>query len=144
MSKQLVDFLHFQYPDLMPSGRHSDTRTTKGICLNCAFTVYFYFLLTSKQRHPSTQLYHFIDQIRNSFPLEPQNHKCMSRCHQGPCYPCAGQSVLSCSCGSTSLTVPCGREKAIKPPRCRKLCTAAPDCHHPQRTRSVLWSHLKI
>lgn len=67
--------------------------------------------------------------------LNCKNHKCMSRCHQGPCYPCAGQSVLTCSCGATSLTVPCGREKTMKPPRCRKLCPSAPDCHHPQRTR---------
>lgn len=67
--------------------------------------------------------------------LNCKNHKCMSRCHQGPCYPCTGQSQVACNCGATSLTVPCGRERTSRPPRCRKLCTVQPDCHHTERIR---------
>ncbi|KAI4890892.1 hypothetical protein NFI96_020729, partial [Prochilodus magdalenae] len=29
---------------------------------------------------------------------------------------------VKCACGSTSLSVPCGREKSTKPPRCKELC----------------------
>ncbi|ELT89307.1 hypothetical protein CAPTEDRAFT_178429 [Capitella teleta] len=65
--------------------------------------------------------------------LSCRNHKCASRCHPGRCYPCTLTVTLSCRCGATSITVPCGREKVTKPPRCSKKCAIAPNCAHPER-----------
>ncbi|XP_076351913.1 NF-X1-type zinc finger protein NFXL1 [Tachypleus tridentatus] len=62
-----------------------------------------------------------------------RNHKCNSRCHQGPCYPCRVMVDVTCKCGKTKITVPCGRVKATKPPRCRKPCCIPPACRHPSR-----------
>uniref|UniRef100_A0A8B9J9T0 Nuclear transcription factor, X-box binding-like 1 n=1 Tax=Astyanax mexicanus TaxID=7994 RepID=A0A8B9J9T0_ASTMX len=62
-----------------------------------------------------------------------RNHKCPSVCHQGSCYPCPEVVQVKCACGKTSLTVPCGREKSTKPPRCRELCSKPSSCHHPTR-----------
>ncbi|XP_064481964.1 NF-X1-type zinc finger protein NFXL1-like [Ornithodoros turicata] len=67
--------------------------------------------------------------------LACKNHKCTSRCHQGPCYPCHEKIDLSCRCGSTKVSVPCGREKVAKTPNCTKPCMVPPDCHHPQRLK---------
>ncbi|KAI5609275.1 NF-X1-type zinc finger protein NFXL1, partial [Silurus asotus] len=63
-----------------------------------------------------------------------RNHKCPSVCHQGSCYPCPEVVQVKCACGSTSLTVPCGRERSTKPPRCKEICRQTPpSCHHPSR-----------
>ncbi|XP_028973610.1 NF-X1-type zinc finger protein NFXL1 [Esox lucius] len=62
-----------------------------------------------------------------------RNHKCPSVCHQGSCYPCPETVQVKCVCGKTSLTVPCGRERSTKPPRCKELCRSPPSCHHPSR-----------
>ncbi|KAK1803743.1 hypothetical protein P4O66_020762, partial [Electrophorus voltai] len=62
-----------------------------------------------------------------------RNHKCPSVCHPGSCYPCPEVVQVKCACGSTSLSVPCGREKSTKPPRCRELCSKPPSCHHSSR-----------
>ncbi|XP_064870368.1 NF-X1-type zinc finger protein NFXL1-like [Oncorhynchus nerka] len=62
-----------------------------------------------------------------------RNHKCPSVCHQGSCYPCPETLDVKCVCESTSLTVPCGRERSTKPPRCKELCRSPPSCHHPSR-----------
>ena len=51
-----------------------------------------------------------------------RNHKCASPCHTGPCYPCPLTVEIKCTCGATSITVPCGREKTTNPPKCRKPC----------------------
>ncbi|KAG7160847.1 NF-X1-type zinc finger protein NFXL1-like [Homarus americanus] len=64
-----------------------------------------------------------------------RNHKCESRCHQGPCYPCAVTHTISCRCGASTITVPCGREKTTKPPKCSKRCKLPPNCHHPHRQK---------
>ena len=40
----------------------------------------------------------------------------------GNCYPCPLTVDMSCFCKSTTITVPCGREKVTKPPRCNKKC----------------------
>ncbi|KAJ9577747.1 hypothetical protein L9F63_005667 [Diploptera punctata] len=61
------------------------------------------------------------------------NHKCASVCHRGPCYPCPLTAEVKCHCGLTVLTVPCGRKKQTRPPRCTKPCRISPDCHHPVR-----------
>lgn len=61
------------------------------------------------------------------------NHKCLSVCHRGPCYPCPLTAEVKCRCGLTVLTVPCGRKKQTRPPRCTKPCRIPPDCHHPSR-----------
>ena len=53
------------------------------------------------------------------------------RCHSGACYPCNLYQKVSCNCGATSVSVPCGREKTMKPPRCRRECQAPSRCHHP-------------
>ncbi|KAM6949219.1 NF-X1-type zinc finger protein NFXL1 [Aplochiton taeniatus] len=62
-----------------------------------------------------------------------RNHKCPSVCHQGSCYPCPETVCVKCVCGKTSLTIPCGRERSTKPPRCKELCRSPPSCHHPSR-----------
>ncbi|XP_028824270.1 NF-X1-type zinc finger protein NFXL1-like [Denticeps clupeoides] len=62
-----------------------------------------------------------------------RNHKCPSACHQGSCYPCPEMVEVKCVCGSTSMSVPCGRERNTKPPRCKELCRAPPTCHHESR-----------
>ncbi|XP_071087920.1 NF-X1-type zinc finger protein NFXL1-like [Haliotis cracherodii] len=67
--------------------------------------------------------------------LRCRNHKCASRCHRGPCYPCPLTVSLSCFCKSTSITVPCGREKDMKPPKCNRKCQIPPNCHHPRRDK---------
>ncbi|XP_067039445.1 NF-X1-type zinc finger protein NFXL1-like [Acropora muricata] len=65
--------------------------------------------------------------------LNCRNHKCPSQCHRGPCYPCPLTVDVKCFCGATVLTLPCGREKVTKPPKCTELCRVPPDCHHLQR-----------
>ncbi|KAL9973519.1 hypothetical protein ACROYT_G019988 [Oculina patagonica] len=67
--------------------------------------------------------------------LNCRNHKCPSQCHRGPCYPCPLPVDVKCFCGTTVLTLPCGREKVTKPPKCAELCSHPPDCHHLQRKR---------
>ncbi|XP_066929991.1 NF-X1-type zinc finger protein NFXL1-like [Clytia hemisphaerica] len=65
--------------------------------------------------------------------LNCRNHKCPSPCHQGLCYPCPESKKVTCFCGSNSITTPCGKEKSVKPPRCKKQCTIPSDCHHEKR-----------
>lgn len=67
--------------------------------------------------------------------LSCKNHKCLSRCHRGACYPCQATVELACNCGNTKQVVPCGREKQAKPPRCKKPCIVASNCHHPVREK---------
>ncbi|XP_070785533.1 NF-X1-type zinc finger protein NFXL1 [Enoplosus armatus] len=62
-----------------------------------------------------------------------RNHKCPSGCHQGSCYPCPESVEVRCTCRSTILAVPCGRERSTKPPRCKETCRRPPSCHHPTR-----------
>lgn len=64
-------------------------------------------------------------------PLGCKNHKCASRCHPGRCYPCSNTVEIVCFCKTTRITVPCGREKITKPPRCHQQCRRPPLCHHP-------------
>ena len=69
--------------------------------------------------------------------LNCKNHKCLSRCHQGPCYPCTQRTQVVCNCGETKITVPCGKEKNTKPPRCKKVCTMDTNCHHKERIKHL-------
>ncbi|XP_023697570.2 NF-X1-type zinc finger protein NFXL1 isoform X1 [Paramormyrops kingsleyae] len=64
-----------------------------------------------------------------------RNHKCASVCHQGSCYPCPETVPVACACSSTVLTVPCGRERNTRPPKCQELCRIAPTCHHASREK---------
>ncbi|XP_048589157.1 NF-X1-type zinc finger protein NFXL1 isoform X2 [Nematostella vectensis] len=65
--------------------------------------------------------------------LNCKNHKCPSQCHRGPCYPCPLTVDMKCFCGSTVVTLQCGREKISKPPKCNELCKHPSNCHHPSR-----------
>ncbi|CAF5148153.1 unnamed protein product, partial [Rotaria magnacalcarata] len=65
--------------------------------------------------------------------LNCRNHKCLSECHRGQCYPCTHKADVTCACGQTSVTVPCGCEKQTRKPRCNKLCLKPSDCHHAER-----------
>ncbi|XP_057312601.1 NF-X1-type zinc finger protein NFXL1-like [Hydractinia symbiolongicarpus] len=65
--------------------------------------------------------------------LNCRNHKCPSPCHQGMCYPCPLTKKVTCYCTKTAITVPCGKEKTTKPPRCKQSCGTPPDCHHTSR-----------
>lgn len=62
-----------------------------------------------------------------------KSHKCVSRCHRGACFPCQKTVEMKCICGATKQVVPCGREKIIKPPKCKKPCTVETNCHHEKR-----------
>uniref|UniRef100_A0A8C4X3S7 Nuclear transcription factor, X-box binding like 1 n=1 Tax=Erpetoichthys calabaricus TaxID=27687 RepID=A0A8C4X3S7_ERPCA len=62
-----------------------------------------------------------------------RNHKCPSLCHRGSCYPCPEMINVKCNCDGTVLSVPCGREKTTKPPKCKEHCRNSPTCHHPNR-----------
>uniref|UniRef100_A0A8C5V168 Nuclear transcription factor, X-box binding like 1 n=1 Tax=Microcebus murinus TaxID=30608 RepID=A0A8C5V168_MICMU len=59
-----------------------------------------------------------------------RNHKCPSVCHRGSCYPCPETVDVKCSCGDTKVTVPCGRERTTRPPKCKELCSRPSTCHH--------------
>ena len=39
---------------------------------------------------------------------------------------------ISCACGKTTISVPCGRKRTSKPPQCTKPCSLPPVCHHSQ------------
>ncbi|CAL1536845.1 unnamed protein product [Lymnaea stagnalis] len=67
--------------------------------------------------------------------LRCRNHKCASRCHKGPCYPCPLTVTITCFCKKTKISVPCGKERETKPPRCNLPCLAASECHHPARQK---------
>ncbi|KXJ15805.1 NF-X1-type zinc finger protein NFXL1 [Exaiptasia diaphana] len=58
--------------------------------------------------------------------LNCKNHKCNSPCHEGLCYPCPLTVNVSCFCGKTVVTLPCGRERTTKPPKCHELCSCPP------------------
>ncbi|KAF6263962.1 hypothetical protein COO60DRAFT_1292737 [Scenedesmus sp. NREL 46B-D3] len=62
--------------------------------------------------------------------LRCRNHKCPSACHSGPCRPCPLTQRLSCACGSTSYTLPCGAESAATAPRCVQRCPVPATCRH--------------
>ena len=51
----------------------------------------------------------------------------------GQCYPCTQVVSVTCHCGHSSITVPCGRERRTKPPSCSLPCSRPPSCHHDQR-----------
>ncbi|XP_008298555.1 NF-X1-type zinc finger protein NFXL1 [Stegastes partitus] len=70
-----------------------------------------------------------------------RNHKCPSVCHQGSCYPCPETVEVRCSCGSTVLVVPCGRERSTKPPRCKEPCRCLTE---PTTDRLVLFCSLQL
>jgi len=63
-----------------------------------------------------------------------RSHKCASRCHRGLCYPCPLTVTISCPCSGSSVTLPCGRQRVTRPPRCSRPCKEPVDCHHAART----------
>ncbi|XP_047520104.1 NF-X1-type zinc finger protein NFXL1 [Pieris napi] len=63
-------------------------------------------------------------------PLQCGRHKCTTICHHGPCYPCPRESKIMCRCKETFITVPCGREKYVKPPKCNQKCNIKYKCGH--------------
>ncbi|RXG62012.1 NF-X1-type zinc finger protein NFXL1 [Armadillidium vulgare] len=58
-------------------------------------------------------------------------HKCESRCHRMKCFPCSLTHKISCTCGGTTITVPCGRQNKTPIPKCNILCKKKSSCHHP-------------
>ncbi|KAJ2940936.1 hypothetical protein O0L34_g10198 [Tuta absoluta] len=62
--------------------------------------------------------------------LQCGRHKCTAICHLGPCYPCPRESKVTCRCKETYVTVPCGREKHVKPPKCNLPCKIKYKCGH--------------
>lgn len=63
-------------------------------------------------------------------PLQCGRHKCTMICHLGPCYPCPLETKITCRCKQTAITVPCGREKHVKPPKCVLPCKFKYKCGH--------------
>ncbi|XP_041971572.1 NF-X1-type zinc finger protein NFXL1 [Aricia agestis] len=68
-------------------------------------------------------------------PLQCGRHKCTSVCHRGPCYPCPRDSKVTCRCKETYVTVPCGRERHTKPPKCNLLCKIKYKCGHVEENK---------
>lgn len=62
--------------------------------------------------------------------LSCRTHRCQSRCHTGQCLPCPLTITFACPCGGTSITVPCGAERGVKPPKCQLACKRESYCHH--------------
>ncbi|KAL4445363.1 hypothetical protein ABPG77_011188 [Micractinium sp. CCAP 211/92] len=62
--------------------------------------------------------------------LKCRNHRCPAPCHSGECAPCPLSARISCACGRTHYTVPCGREAAALPPRCTHPCLVPQLCRH--------------
>jgi NF-X1-type zinc finger protein NFXL1 len=62
-------------------------------------------------------------------PLSCGKHKCTALCHDGNCYPCMKKNLSKCKCGSTSMTVNCGRKKN-RIPKCKEFCRLGSKCHH--------------
>lgn len=56
--------------------------------------------------------------------------RCPAPCHSGECAPCPLSARISCACGRTHYTVPCGREAAALPPRCSHPCPVPLLCRH--------------
>ena len=68
-----------------------------------------------------------------NYRLKCGNHKCQATCHSGPCYPCPLTKTVACACGQTTKTVPCGREKTARPPKCSLDCKLKSKCSHPSQ-----------
>ncbi|EFN58119.1 hypothetical protein CHLNCDRAFT_34551 [Chlorella variabilis] len=62
--------------------------------------------------------------------LKCRNHRCPAPCHSGECAPCPLSARISCACGKTHYSVPCGRESTAKPPPCRQPCPVPSLCRH--------------
>ncbi len=54
--------------------------------------------------------------------LNCNNHKCEATCHPGACIRCPKTAQVSCACGVTTITVPCGAEREVEPPKCSLRC----------------------
>ncbi|KAB1282208.1 NF-X1-type zinc finger protein NFXL1 [Camelus dromedarius] len=60
-----------------------------------------------------------------------QKHQCRRKTFfSGSCYPCPETVDVKCNCGHTKVTVPCGRERTTRPPKCKEQCSRPPTCHH--------------
>lgn len=58
------------------------------------------------------------------------NHRCPAPCHPGECSPCPLSVKISCACGKTSYSTPCGRESTAEPPQCQLACSVPATCRH--------------
>jgi NF-X1-type zinc finger protein NFXL1 len=59
------------------------------------------------------------------------SHRCKENCHKGACSPCTIQIAISCACGDTTHSVPCGAEHRVtNAPTCSSPCRRPPLCHH--------------
>ncbi|RMZ55053.1 hypothetical protein APUTEX25_005679 [Auxenochlorella protothecoides] len=58
------------------------------------------------------------------------SHRCAAPCHAGPCRPCQMRVTLTCACGHSAHTVPCGAQRAAAPPACRQPCAVPAPCRH--------------
>lgn len=54
----------------------------------------------------------------------------MALCHDGSCYPCTVKQQVKCRCGSTTISVLCGRWKKNRSPKCKESCKLPSKCHH--------------
>ncbi|KAL4533455.1 hypothetical protein Ndes2526A_g08886 [Nannochloris sp. 'desiccata'] len=46
------------------------------------------------------------------------------------CSPCPLSVKISCACGKTSYSTPCGRESTAEPPQCQLACSVPATCRH--------------
>lgn len=59
--------------------------------------------------------------------LQCGNHTDPSPCHAGPCLPCPLTATVSCACGRTAYSLPCGSEASAKEPSCDQVSST---CRH--------------
>ena len=54
------------------------------------------------------------------------------------CYPCNETKDITCFCKTTKVTVPCGKEKVTRPPRCNLPCKSVLCCQRSLHEESLL------
>jgi hypothetical protein len=62
--------------------------------------------------------------------------RCPAPCHQGACLPCPLTATITCACGSTRYSVPCGVEARAAPPQCSLPCKIPRSCRHAGNTQT--------
>ncbi|KAK8803757.1 hypothetical protein WA158_001451 [Blastocystis sp. Blastoise] len=55
-------------------------------------------------------------------------HPCSYKCHKGPCPSCFKETVIQCSCGLSSITVPCKDVKKNLNYKCHTICDTLLSC----------------
>ncbi|CAB4055981.1 NFXL1 [Lepeophtheirus salmonis] len=118
--KEIVDlaFKHFQkFVDVVPKARRYPAQQSFYVTSNAKCSGIVENIHATKSAVMEVVAYP-VSKLCNK-TLSCKNHKCPSICHTGICYPCMETKEISCSCGESKMTVPCGMEKSVKAPKCK-------------------------